>query len=174
MVKEDGTGLVFPAQVAGGEVCSDVTEGGSSKQGIDNGVDDGVGVRVTGEAKFKGDRDATKHEWTVCGKCVNIVTKANTHGHVLYPCMKASARNRSSSVVILILVYAPGKITTGWPSCSIRVASSVTSPMAPGLWCAWCIKRKENTCWVLMAMSCEISRVAATSSVRTSWRVSLM
>jgi hypothetical protein len=47
MVKEDGTGLVFPAHIAGGEVCSNVTEGGSAKQGIDNGVDDGVGVRVT-------------------------------------------------------------------------------------------------------------------------------
>src|SRR2546421_11372094 len=154
MVKEDGTGLVFPAQVAGGEVCSDVTEGGSAKQGIDNGVDDGVSVRVTGEAKFKGDRNATKHEWTVCGKCMNIVTKANTHGHVLYPCMKASARNRSSSVVILILVYAPGKIATWCPSCSIKVASSVPFSTAAMLWRAWCIKRQEHPCGVLLAQCC--------------------
>src|SRR5437764_88896 len=121
-------------------------------------MDDGVGIGVAGETIFKGDSDASENKRAVLDKCVNVIAKANTHGHVLYPFMKASASNRSSWVVILILVYAPGKIATVCPSCSIKVASSVTS--AAGPWCAWCIRGKENTCGVWMVQSCERSRVA--------------
>src|SRR6266702_207426 len=99
-------------------------------------MDDGVGVGVARETRVKGDGDAAQDEGTVGSEGVNVVAEANTHSHKFSPWRNVSARRISSWVVILILVYAPGKMATGWPSCSSREASSVTSDSAAGLWCA--------------------------------------
>ena len=104
--------MVFPARVVGGEMGTDVTEGGGSEQGINDCVDDSVGVRVTGEAGVKGDGNAAQNEGTVGSEGVNVVAEADTYAHKCCPRRNVSARRMSCWVVILILVYAPGKMVT--------------------------------------------------------------
>src|SRR5579859_5150458 len=136
VVEEDGAGLVLPACIARREVSANVTERGSAEQGVHNGMKHCIAIGVTGKSQFKGDGDAAQHEQPIGCEGVNIVARADTHGHrALAPLRKTSAICTSSSVVILILLYEPGKIATRCPRRSSSAASSVTSSRASGaLW----------------------------------------
>src|SRR5581483_10701046 len=137
VIEEDGAGLVFPARVARGKILANIAKRGRAEQGIHDGVNDGVTVGVAGESQFKGDGDAAEDERAVWCEGVNVVAGADAHGHkMVAPLMKASAISTSSQVVILMLVYEPGKMATRCPRRSSRTASSVTSACASGALCA--------------------------------------
>jgi hypothetical protein len=42
--KKDGTGFIFPTEIVGGEVLPNIAQSCRTKQSIDYGVDDRIGI----------------------------------------------------------------------------------------------------------------------------------
>src|SRR5258708_33885370 len=137
VLEEDSAWLILPKAIVEGKVLANITKRCRPQQRIHNSMYDHVGIGVPREAMFGGDYHAAKYQGAIWGKSMHIVAKTNTYSHrVINPLMSVSAISRSSCVVILIFVYEPGKIATGFPSCSSKAASSVTSFCATGAWSA--------------------------------------
>ena len=86
-------------------MLADIAERGGAEQSIDDRVDYRVRVRVACQPEFVGDSHAAQYQGAIGGESMDIVAGADTERHIFFgPWRKASARSRSSSVVIFRFV----------------------------------------------------------------------
>src|SRR5262249_19482670 len=112
-----------PSLVAGRKPVADVAAAGRAKQGVDQRVGERVAVRVAGQPAVVGDVDAAKPQWKAILERVDVQPVPDAD----HACRSARANAKSTGVVILKARSSPSKVATAMPSCSTRVASSVTS-----------------------------------------------
>jgi hypothetical protein len=72
-----------PSVVGGREEDPDVAKGGRSEQGVNDGVDQDIGVGVPDEAAVVGDGDAAEDEGTVRAELMGVEAVADSHAMIL-------------------------------------------------------------------------------------------
>ena len=89
-------------------MLTDVSRTGGAEERIGEGVEDGVGIGVSGESACLRDPDASQNERATGVERVNVDALADAD-HVGLPCRRYdSARARSSGRVIFRLRASPG------------------------------------------------------------------
>lgn len=71
---------VLISRVGVGEVLADVAQAKRTQQGIDDGMGQGVGVRMAQQALFMGNLNAAQHQAAVWGPRVKIKALSNAEG----------------------------------------------------------------------------------------------
>src|SRR4029077_6198288 len=164
-----------PARVGVGKVHADVAEARRAQERVGAGMSHDVGVAMTVEAAFAGERHPTEHQdaGRIVAEPVDVEALADPnvrdHGHFAAP-MVRRAHSRSSISVIFRLVASPATTTTRPPIASTSAASSVAEPPCP--WAARSIAARK-ACGVCTATRVVRSSVAVTSLPSTTLIVSV-
>ena len=109
----------------GREQPAEVPEAGGAQQGVGDGVQDDVAVRVTVQARRAGDLDAAQAQRLARPERMRVVADPGPPGRRRRRRAASAARARSAGTVTLRLAGSPGTTWTAILQASSRAASSV-------------------------------------------------
>src|SRR5579863_3657615 len=164
---------VLPLRVVRWKVPTHVAKAGRAKECVDEGVDDGIAVRMPEEPSVVRDEHAPEHEASSWDEAMGIDAVTDPRGHRASSSSSDRSRTRSCGNVILKLRGSPGTTVTGTPIASTSAASSpAVIPCVAACRCALRRTSALNDWGVCAAMIDERSRVAATRPSCTCFTVS--
>src|SRR5205823_3736767 len=127
------------ARVIGRKVRADVSQPGSTEDGVDDRVGEHVSVGMPVQPAWVLDAHAAEHESPALLQGMNVVADSHPHVDETASCslISASTTSKSSGVVSLMFEGSPSTTVTSWPVAATSCASSSpTSPASAASRCA--------------------------------------
>src|SRR5205085_11457430 len=103
---------ILPARIEGRKVLADVAGAARAQDRVGQGVQNGVGVGVPGQAAAIADANAAEDQRTRVVERMDVNSLPDANHSLLHSSKCASANARSSGRVILMLKGSPGMTCT--------------------------------------------------------------